>query len=239
MPETGLAYCGAPPLPGGLAWNPDPLLLAALLLGLLPAWRAAGRSGGSRRSLLAGWGLLALALLSPLCGLSVALFSARVAQHLVILLAAAPLLALALPARAPAAGSIAASVPAFAVALWAWHMPGPYALALHSHLAYWAMHASLLATACWLWRGLLARLEAALVAGVVTAAQTGALGALLTMAPRALFADHALTTLPWGLTPLEDQQLGGLLMWVPGGLVFAAAAAAALMRSLRGTGEAA
>jgi putative membrane protein len=52
--------------------------------------------------------------------------------------------------------------------------------------------------------------------------------------PRPLFAPHALSTLPWGLTPLEDQQLGGLLMWVPGGLAFAAVALPALARALRG-----
>ena len=50
----------------------------------------------------------------------------------------------------------------------------------------------------------------------------GLLGALLPLAPRPLFAAHLGTTAPWGLTPLEDQQLGGLLMWVPGGLVFTA-----------------
>ncbi|MBV1799940.1 cytochrome c oxidase assembly protein [Siccirubricoccus sp. G192] len=242
MPQAAPAtpYCGVPPSPGDVAWNLDPWLIAALLLGLLLAWGPAGR-GGDRRILFAGWAVLAAALLSPLCNLSVALFSARVGQHLVLLTAAAPLLALGLrgPRWMASPGGLAAAAGAFAVALWAWHLPGPYAATFRSDLAYWAMQASLLGTAAWLWRGLLlgvaARPDMALLAGLATAAQTGALGALLTFAPRPLFAPHGLTTLAWGLTPLEDQQLGGLLMWVPGGLAFAAVSLPALARALRDT----
>jgi putative membrane protein len=239
MPETTTLppYCGSAPLPGGVAWNLDPWLAGVLVAGLLLAWGPAGR-GGSRRALLAGWGVLAAALLSPLCNLSVALFSARVAQHVILLTVAAPLLALAWPMRRMGAGGLAAAAGAFAIALWAWHLPGPYALTFRSDVAYWAMQASLLASAVLLWRCLLlgaaARPDLALFAGLATAAQTGALGALLTFAPRPLFAPHGLTTLAWGLTPLEDQQLGGLLMWVPGGLAFALVALPALARALRG-----
>ncbi|MGG5811268.1 cytochrome c oxidase assembly protein [Falsiroseomonas sp. CW058] len=231
-------YCGVPPLPGDVAWNLDPWLGGALLAGLLLGWRAAGR-GGDRRSLLLGWGVLAGLLLSPLCNLSVALFSARVAQHVVILAIAAPLLAVALPLRRGfGVGRLAIAAGIFAATLWAWHLPAPYALTFRSELAYWSMQASLVAAATWLWRGLLlgaaARPEAVLMAGIATAAQMGALGALLTFAPRPLFAPHALSSLPWGLTALEDQQLGGLLMWVPGGLAFALVALPALARALRG-----
>jgi putative membrane protein len=234
MPEA-IPYCGAPPLPGATGWNLDPWLAGALALMVLLAWQAAG----DRRALLAGGALLSALLLSPLCNLSVALFSARVAQHVALLTIAAPLLAIALPAtRSPGTGQVAVAAGAFMVALWAWHLPAPYALTFRSDAAYWAMQGSLVATAVWLWRGLLlgaaARPEVALLAGLATAAQMGGLGALLTFAPRPLFAPHALTTLPWGLTPLEDQQLGGLLMWVPGGLAFALVALPALARALRG-----
>jgi putative membrane protein len=230
-PDT--PYCGAPPLPGAVPWNFDPWLMAGLAVALLLAWGPAGR-GGDRRLLLAGWAALAAALLSPLCNLSVALFSARVAQHLVLLVAAAPLLALGLPLprRAAAPGGLALAAAAFALALWAWHLPGPYGATFRSDAVYWAMQLSLLGSAIWLWRGLLlgaaARPEAALLAGLATAAQSGALGAVLTFAPRPLFAEHATTTLAWGFSPLEDQQLGGLLMWVPGGLAFAAVSLLAL-----------
>ncbi|MFC7477228.1 cytochrome c oxidase assembly protein [Dankookia sp. GCM10030260] len=222
-------------MPGGTAWNWDPLLGIALVTGLGLAW---GRIA-DRRALLAGWAVLALALVSPLCSLSVALFSARVGQHLVILLAAAPLLALGLapPRRPTTAGGIAAAAGGFAVLLWLWHLPGPYVATFRSDLAYWAMHLSLLGAAVWLWRGLLlaaaTRPEAVLPAGLATAAQMGALGAFLTFAPRPIFPPHEFTTLAWGLTPLEDQQLGGLLMWVPGGLAFAGVALGALVVAMR------
>jgi putative membrane protein len=237
--QPGLAdtpYCGAPPQPGAVAWNFDPALLAVLLAGLLLARRAV-RPGGDARWLLAGGAVLGLLLVSPLCNLSVALFSARVAQHVLLLTAAAPMLALAAPASRVRARGLAAGTAAFAIALWLWHLPAPYALTFRSDVAYWAMQASLLATATWLWHGLLRgaaqRPDVVLLAGMATAAQMGALGALLTFAPRPLFFPHAMTTLPWGLTPLEDQQLGGLLMWVPGGLAFALVALPALARALQ------
>lgn len=237
MPQAvaGTPYCGVAPLPGGVAWNLDPWLAAALLAGLALAWPAAG----DRRSLVLGWGVLAGLLLSPLCNLSVALFSARVAQHVVLLTVAAPLLAVAVPLRRGCGpGRLALAAGLFAIVLWVWHLPGPYALTFRSDLGYWAMQASLVGAAAWLWRGLLlgaaARPDAVLLVGLATAAQMGALGALLTFAPRPLLAPHALSTLPWGLAPLEDQQLGGLLMWVPGGLAFALVALPALARALRG-----
>ena len=232
---TWLAYCGSPPIPGGAVWNWDPWLLLALLAGLALALPRAA----DRRTLTAGWAVLAVVLVSPLCSLSVALFSARVGQHLLILLVAAPLLALgiAAPRRTATTGGIAASAACFAVMLWAWHLPGPYAATFRGDVIYWAMHLSLLGAAFWLWRGLLlaaeARPEVVLPAGLATAAQMSALGAFLTFAPRPIFAPHALTTLAWDLTPLEDQQLGGLLMWVPGGLAFAGVAVAALVLAMR------
>ncbi len=45
------------------------------------------------------------------------------------------------------------------------------------------------------------------------------LGALLTLAPSQLFVVHYATTWPWGLSPLQDQQLGGIIMWVPSEII--------------------
>ena len=53
-----------------------------------------------------------------------------------------------------------------------------------------------------------------------TALHTGALGALLTFAPSLWYPAYATTTAGWGLTALEDQQLGGLIMWIPGGFAY-------------------
>ena len=62
--------------------------------------------------------------------------------------------------------------------------------------------------------------------------QMGLLGALITFAARPLYAPHWLTTQDWGLSPLDDQQLAGLIMWAPGSLVYLFAAVAILYRSL-------
>jgi len=224
-------FCGLPPRPGELGWNLDPLLIGVLLAGLGLGWVWVSE----RRGFLAGWLVLAASLVTPLCSLAVALFSARVGQHLLVMLVAAPLLAAGFRAHAATPRELALSAVVFAVVLWFWHMPAPYALTFVSDAAWWAMHASLLGAAIWFWQGVLRapRADAALLSGLATAAQMGALGAFLTFAPRPLFAPHALTTLPWGMAPLEDQQLGGLLMWVPGGLAFAGLALWALSRALR------
>ena len=229
-PTPEVPYCGAPPAPGAATWNSDPVLIAVLLAagawGMFSAW---GHAGTERRGALAlGWAVLAGALVSPLCNLSVALFAARVGQHMLLALVAAPLLAFATcpPGGGGRRPGLALPSLAFAAALWAWHLPGPYAATFRGDAVYWAMHLSLFGAALWLWAALLRRAEdrpdAAALAGLATAAHMGLLGALLTLAPRPLFAAHFGTTAPWGLTPLEDQQLGGLLMWVPGGLLFAA-----------------
>ena len=52
---------------------------------------------------------------------------------------------------------------------------------------------------------------------------SGVLGAFITFTGRLLYPAYAGTTEAWGLTPLEDQQLGGLIMWVPAGLVYVVA----------------
>ena len=64
--------------------------------------------------------------------------------------------------------------------------------------------------------------------------EMGLLGALLTFSQNAIYAPHALTTAAWGLSPLEDQQLAGLIMWAPGALAYLAAALARLYRLLEG-----
>ena len=87
----GTPYCGLPPVPGGASWNLDPLLLTVLALaGLALAWMGRGQRRAGAIS-VAGWLVLCGALVSPLCNIAVALFVARVAQHLLITLVAAPL----------------------------------------------------------------------------------------------------------------------------------------------------
>src|SRR5690349_21291233 len=88
-------------------------------------------------------------------------------------------------------------------------------------------HASFLGTALLFWWALMheqwARNYGASVAYIFTTAiHSGALGALLTFAPGLVYPIYAGRTVAWGLSALEDQQLGGLIMWVPSGIVFIA-----------------
>lgn len=228
---TSLPYCGAPPDPGELLsrFNLDPVLIVALALLAGAHLRWLGRAGHPWRAAAAGWGLAAFALLSPLCALSVSLFSARIGQHMLLALVAAPLIALGLPRRGDPSGRvIAANAAAFAVALWFWHMPGPYLATFRSDWVYWTMHITLSGSALLLWRDLVQHRAAGglgvLAAGAATSVQMGLLGAILTFATVPLFPVHFATAPVWGFSPLGDQQLGGLLMWVPGMLFFLIAA---------------
>jgi putative membrane protein len=231
-----IPYCGIPPVPGALwqRWMLDPVLLGLLVGGLILVWRLARVrwSTAQRGCFLAGWSVLTLALVSPLCALSVALFSGRATQHMIVLVVAAPFIALALPAafgprpRARVAqlmqGRVAAAFPAlvFGLLLWAWHLPALYDATFNSDLVYWAMHVTLLGSALTLWMQLLQlssdRLPLRILLGFSTFVQMGLLGALLTFSPAILYEAHVTTSLAWGHAPLADQQLGGLIMWIPG-----------------------
>jgi putative membrane protein len=217
MPDSVVAYCGPAAIPEDLwaRWNADPLLIAALVALAV----VVGRGGAANAR--AGWAaiaLLALVFVSPLCALASALFSARVLHHVLLIAAVAPLLALAFPLRRLGSPPLATLVGAHAVILWLWHAPGPYAWGLASVPAYWLMQASLLGSAWLLWRAILtpaAQPGPALVALVATIGQMGLLGALIVFAPQPLYLVHFASTAAWGLSPLADQQLAGLLMWVP------------------------
>ncbi len=222
MSPNALPYCGAAPHPGELLerFNLDPALLASLAL--LAIFHARYVKGTSRIIALSGWAIATVAFCSPLCALSVALFSARIGQHMILVLLAAPLIALAWPAgpSGPRIGHTWTLAAGFFAFLWLWHMPAPYDATFSSTRLYWLMHLSLFGSAILLWRDLLhhsaARAAEVLVIGTLTSMQMGLLGAILTFASRPLFFWHLTTTTPWGLSALRDQQLGGVLMWVPG-----------------------
>src|SRR5205085_2630683 len=66
-----------------------------------------------------------------------------------------------------------------------------------------------------------------------TALHSGLLGILMAFAARSWYPVYANTTQSWGISPLEDQQLGGMIMWIPAGVVYIIAGLALLAGWLR------
>ena len=123
-------------------------------------------------------------------------------------------------------------------ALWVWHVPRLFDAALREPSLHIAQHASFFVAALAFWTAIAAphRRRDDLAQAIllfVTMLATGALGALLTFAQTPWYAPYADSTLSRSWTPLEEQQLGGLIMWIPGGLPYIAAALWALARALR------
>jgi putative membrane protein len=134
-----------------------------------------------------------------------------------------------------------------ALSLGVWHLPRLYQATLGNEWVHAAQHTSfILSGALFWWTMLSARGErtargrgAAIGFLFATVLVTGALGALLTFSGSLWYPVYASTTAAWGLTPLEDQQLGGMIMWVPGGIPYLIAALALLAEWLRESGRSA
>jgi putative membrane protein len=116
---------------------------------------------------------------------------------------------------------------AHTLAVWLWHVPRLYEAALRVDVLHDLEHLSFFVTALafwWLTIHPAARRRLGFGGGVVylfaSAMQSGALGALLVFATRPWYTIHDRSTLPWGLTPLEDQHLAGVIMWAPASVVY-------------------
>jgi putative membrane protein len=247
-------------------WNFEPGLILSLLVfaglyatGVWRLWQSAGAGKGISRAQVgafsAGWLTLIVALVSPVDALSDSLLWVHMVQHELLMIVAAPLIALSAPLvagvwalrlRIPrtfhALGWLTA--PAFvfllhAFALWIWHLPSLYDAALEHESVHIAQHICFFSSACLFWWGMLhgryGRLGygAAVIYLFATAMHSGVLGALLTVAPYPWYRDYITTTSAWGYTPLEDQQVAGLIMWIPASLVFLVAGLAFLAAWLR------
>ena len=188
--------------------------------------------------------VLLLATTWPLDALGEWSLGAHMAQHMLLLAVVPPLLlagrpfaaaAHALPrtwairlhattSRAMAAAGralVPASI-AHGLVMWCWHLPVATELALANDGVHWLMHASFLAAGLWFWAALWQRIRApdagagaGVLALVAVMMQMGFLGALLTFATRPLYPVYVLRAPQLGLDPLVDQQIAGLLMWVP------------------------
>lgn len=257
------------------AWTVDPAVVLGLVTGAILYARGASRlvregRGAPIRARIAAFAgaelAIAVGLVSPLDAVAESLFSAHMVQHLVLMIAAAPLLVLSRPARTVLAGlsphrrrSLAravtriASSPAAralrrpAVAwialtgvLWAWHLPTLYGAALEHPVTHALEHAAFLGASALAWSVALASRprEGLGVLGralflVAAAAQGGLLGALLLFASTPLYPVHGAGPALWGLSPLQDQQLAGAIMWIPPSVVYLGSAAGILVRRFR------
>jgi len=118
-----------------------------------------------------------------------------------------------------------------ALAIWAWHAPALYERSLRNDAVHAVQHVSLVGTGVCLWWSILRPRKAGLDArrtafalGIITifatALQTGALGALFALSRHVIYPSQSTAAATWGVTPLEDQRLAGMLMWIPGGIVY-------------------
>jgi putative membrane protein len=113
-----------------------------------------------------------------------------------------------------------------AVALWVWHIPPLYEAALHSTGVHALQHLSFVLTAALFWWGLMHGRYGRIGYGVavlyvfLTAVHSSILGALLTIAPSLWYSSYATAASQWRIDALADQQLAGLVMWVPSGAIF-------------------
>ena len=125
------------------------------------------------------------------------------------------------------------------LALWVWHLPPFFEAALHSPGVHTLQHASFLVTALLFWWPPLGGASRAghgssMFYLFTTMVHTGALGALLTFSTVPWYPAYGASTPALGFDLLEDQRLGGLIMWVPAGLAYLVVALAAAARLLQG-----
>jgi cytochrome c oxidase assembly factor CtaG len=213
----------------------------------------------------AGWLTLVTALVSPLHWLGERLLTFHMIEHEILMAVAAPLLAIARPVgpllwslprrvrlvigramRRPvttmtwdwlSAGRNATLL--HGIAIWAWHAPAPFDAAVENVFVHRLQHLSFFLTAVLFWWSVFRRSETGAAAWhvFVTMLHTSVLGALMALAPHLLYREQPAAAAAWGLTPLEDQQLAGIIMWVPAGTIYAGAAVALIALWIRRAGQ--
>lgn len=251
----------------GYEWSFDPFVTIPLALsgalyatGLARLWNRAGVNGSVKTwqaaCFAAGWLSLFGALVTPLHELGEHLFTAHMIEHEVLMVVAAPLLALSRPIGAflyslprswrhwlsRSAGARWVFVPwnwltrpldatiLHGAAIWIWHTPRLFDATVANETMHRLQHISFLVTALFFWWAIFRRARRDYGIGAIhvaaTMVHTSILGALITLSPRLLYVAQTRDAPAFGLTPTEDQQLGGLIMWVPMGTLYAAIALA-------------
>jgi len=132
-----------------------------------------------------------------------------------------------------------------AIALWVWHVPALFQATLANETVHAAQHLSFFFSAALFWWSMLharrspATFGTAVLYLFITSIHSGILSALITFADSVWYPAYSNTAQSWGLTPLEDQQLGGLIMWIPAALVYLFAGLVLVIGWLRDSGSAA
>jgi len=222
------------------------LLLAALYFwGIGPARRRYSLGPAAERwrpvCFVLGLAVMLLALNGPIHDLSDSyLFSIHMAQHLLLTMVLPPLLIAGTPgwlmdwATGRKSGRAIAGVlthpvlagALFSVTLLVWHTVAAYDLMMRSHQVHIATHIMFIAAAVLLWWPVTSPSSslpalpppAGMLYLFLVQIPMQLLGAILTFADEPLYRWYATAPRTWGLSPLDDQKLGGLLMWVPGNL---------------------
>jgi putative membrane protein len=189
--------------------------------------------------------LLLIALVSPLDALSnYALFSAHMVQHILLALIVPACLLLGTPRywieslydlpvlrkALPLVTHPIVTLAAFNFILWIWHLPSLYEGALRDVNVHVVEHLMFLATGVLMWlpvlQGVPPKQAMSYLAKIgylfFNMISSSILGAIFTFAPSVIYTFYGTTPLTFGLTPLDDQQLAGAIMWVPGGGLFLA-----------------
>jgi cytochrome c oxidase assembly factor CtaG len=224
---------------------------------------------GRLPAFLCGLGAIVLALASPLDALAGQLLQAHMTQHMLLMMVAPPLLWLGAPVAPMLRGlprrirhGIAAglAVPAvrriesmiahsaagwisFVVALWVWHTPRLYELALSSDGWHHLEHACFFTTAMMFWRPVILTWPArspwprwTMIPYLLLADfQNTVLAAILTLSDRVIYPAYAARL--GTITALEDQSVAGAIMWLPGSIVFLVAAVGVAADTLASPGQ--
>lgn len=267
--SPAFAHDAGSAMPWQSDWLKEPLI--EIMIGMGLTWYGVGLvqmltrhhqkwpvGKGRVAAFIGGLATVAVALLSPLDALADRLFSVHMAQHLLLMMGAAPLLAVsnahlvlirALPLSARRAfGRAVAAIPGvaqaatketaawiaagvFVATLWFWHIPAAYDWALRDEVVHSVEHLMLLIASCFFWRIILTSGDRRLSFGMAAmlVSLVGIQGALLSAL--IMFAPYPLYTF-YAANPIDDQVLAGILMCIPASFVYFASTIWALSRML-------
>ena len=212
-------------------------------LGALYLWRARQATSSQRTLFFTGLALIFLSLNGWLHDLSdYYLFSAHMVQHLVLTLVAPPLLIMGTPGwmlrpalRRHGVGPLArwlTSAPhafvVFNVVLAGWHLPPMYGLAMAYHPVHIVQHLCFMIAATLMWWPILSPLPelprlpypAQILYLFLMTIPMSLVAVCIAYSGRVLYPAYASAPRLWGITPMQDQMLGALIMWIPSGLFF-------------------